>query len=87
MATTSTLEASYFSREETPVRTPGATLYIRVYRVPVALLDTLMPAVGDTFSTDSAQIVTGAVPSTRAGARAAWVRVTYKKRVAGGEVR
>jgi len=83
MATTQTLEDSYLARVEAPQRAPGATLYRREFRVPVDALDSLMPAIGDTARDDSSEIVIEAVPQTRAGARVAWLTVTYEKRVAG----
>ena len=83
MATTQTLEDSYQVRVEEPRRTPGATYYTRVFRVPVHALDALMPAVGDVARDDAAEIVVSAVPHTRQGALAAWLSVVYMKRIAG----
>jgi len=83
MATTATLENDYLARAEKPVRAPGATLYVRVFRVPVDSLDTLMPAVGDTARDDTSEIVIRAEPSIRRGARVAWLSVTYQKHIAG----
>lgn len=83
MATTQTLEDSYLARNEEPRRTPGATYYTRIFRVPADTLDSLMPAIGDTARDDTAEIVISAVPHTRKGALAARLHVTYMKRIAG----
>lgn len=83
MADTTTLEDSYLVRNEEPRRTPGATYYTRIFRVPADALDTLMPAIGDTARDDTSEIVVSAVPHTRQGALAARLAVVYMKRVAG----
>ena len=83
MADTTTLEDSYLVRIEEPRRTPEATYYTRIFRVPADALDALMPAVGDTARDDAAEIVVSAVPHTRQGALAAKLVVVYMKRIAG----
>lgn len=83
MATTATLEDNYTARNVQVIQRPGMTLYLRTFRVPLDGLDTLKPSIGDTFSSDSTQHVIDATPSTRKGALAAWLTVTYLKRVAG----
>ena len=71
-------------REEEPRRTPGATYYTRIFRVPVDALDSLMPAVGATARDDSAERVISAVAQARRGALAARLVVVYKKLIASG---
>ena len=84
MATTQTLEDNYLVRNEEPRRTPGATYYTRIFRVPADALDALMPAVGDTARDDATERVVSVVPHTRKGALAARLTVTYLKHIASG---
>ena len=83
MATTQTLEDNHLVRNEEPRRTPGATYYTRIFRVPADAFDALMPTVGDTARDDTSEIVVSAVPHTQQGALAARLVVTYMKRIAG----
>lgn len=71
-------------REEEPRRTPGATYYTRIFRVPADALDSLMPAIGDTARDDTGERVVSAFPQTRQGALAAKLVVVYKKLIASG---
>ena len=83
MSTTATLEDNYTARPVQVIQRPGVTLYVRTFRVPADSLDSLKPSVGDTFYSDSTQIVIDATPSMRKGALACWLTVTYMKRIAG----
>ena len=85
MATTATLEEQYEKPELLRIRRSGDhDEYVRQFLIPHDELETLMPAPGDTHSTDTAQVVVaiGTIPIQ--GALRGLLPVVYHKPLATG---
>jgi len=85
MATTKTLEDQYNQKGLLRVRRGGDhDAYTRYFNIPADELENLMPAPGDTHSTDTAQVVVAVGTIPIQGALRGLLPITYNKSLKTG---